>query len=316
MIDITKDSYNIYNEELKKSILKNISAIYILPQPSKSNYFYFFERFNGLWTYETIDGKYDYKIDDEATLETLIEELKKTREFDEDFIIKVFDYSISKDNKEKYENFIKFILPGKRNLIDYEIFADLELRRLVEYNKENIPEEDLNAYYNEMSIFITDVSQVLRVLSAQGHTPGTLRNVMNTVTRIVNNATLSPIVDDDNYPEDWVNVKTLNKEYKLGTFLDLDGYDIEDIYVNRRCTRLVKVTYKSMEDENKFETNYYDTASVIFIDEEENKAWVGKESIENIDLPWNYRPINEAPFDEKMKESNEVFIGFKDAVLS
>ena len=308
MFDIVKDSYNEYNDTLKDVKLSDLSAIYIKPQKN-SNFFYFFERYDDFWTYETVDGKFDYKIDNESTVAHLINQLKNTHDFDEDFIIRVYGYV-----DEGTADYIKLIVPGHRKLMNQEVFGNFELSRLREVNSKLFEGNDEEAlqFNNQMDVVSTDVSQIVRLISAQAHTNETLQLTMRLVSQILANIPITAIDDEPYSIKDWVTYKQVEEDDSLvRKNVALDGYEIEEIYFNIRCTRIVKVIYKNIET-SETETHYYDTHACVFIDPESHETYWSQNSIENVDLPWNFTPVKEIMIsDDKMKED---MIKFSDAI--
>jgi hypothetical protein len=303
MFDIVKDCYNSYDEKLKSVKLKDLSAIYI--KPNAKGDFLFFERFNDFWTYETKDGKYDYKIDLESTVEDLIEQLKNSYEFSDDyFTIRVYDFI---NNDENHPNFIKLIIPGNRKLMDQEIFGNYELNRLKELNEEINKEdsEELEKFLTQMTILSSDVSQIVRLISSQAHTNETLRFTMNLVSSILGNIPITAITDLDISEKDWIAYEEISRNDKIKEYLELEDHEITDMFVNIRCTRILKVVYKNTENEETF-TDYFDIHSKIFVNENDHKAYFNKESIENITLPWTFTPTNEVSITDETKKEDMI----------
>lgn len=295
MFDIVNDGYNNYDENLKKVKLSELSAIFIKPKMFSSEFF-FFERFNDIWTYENIENKYDYKISNDETVETIVEQLKNDNKISDDFVIRVYTLF----NKDKAD-FIKFVLPGgRRNLLNKELFAEYELKRLGDVNydivKEQDSEEAIEKFKHDMNIVHSDVTQLIRVFSAQAHTNESLNMTFRLVSQILSEIPLTAITDDGKYDEgDWRHYSELDNkdDSKIKEYLDLEGFEITDIKVNIRLMRIVRVEYKNLVTLEK-EVHYYDILSSIFIDSKTGEPyWHKEQSIENIELPWDYRNTNE-----------------------
>lgn len=296
MFDIVKDCYNEYDENLKKVKLNDLSAIYFCNN-SNNNYL-FFEKYNNFWTYENNKGKYDYKInDDNFTIENLVNQLIESKLLENNFTIRVFDYI---NNQADY---IKFILPGKRKLINQELFGNYELSRLDSLNsdlyKDN--EEELKKFKNEMKIVASDVGQIVRLISAQGHTNETLKLTMTLVSNILANIPITDITDDEMSKNDWVDFDEVENNEELKEYFKVNGLTIKTVLLNIRCTRIVKVIYTNNKT-NDEEIVYYDTHARIYIDSDEKEAYFGELSIDEIEMPWAFKPTEEVLFDEKNKE--------------
>ena len=309
MFDIVKDYFNEYNDQLKQVPMKNLSAIYIKPKKD-SHEFLFFERYNDFWTYENVNGKYDYKIDENATIEDLVNQLKGNFEFDENFTVRI--YLIDDNNNS---DFIKLIIPGHRRHMNQEFFGMFELERLKEVNEEllendNADEETKQEFLRQMEIVNTDVCQIIRLISAQAHTSETIKLTMNLVSQILSNIPITPIEDKEKYFKDWITFEqAMENPDRIKKFIELDDHVIEEMYLNIRCTRIVKVIYKNIKTNEK-ETIYYDTASTVFIDPKTNEAYWGEKSIETIDLPWRFVPVKELMLNDNDKI--EEFVKFSE----
>lgn len=302
MFDVIKDAYNEYNDSVKKIKINELCGIYIKPNAEKS---LFFEKYNDFWTYEDNDSnKYDYKFDENATIESLVEQLKNNYTFDDEFKIRLYDKDFM---------FIKTIYPGNRKLISKELFGNYELNRLREVN-ENIYKDDpeaLKVFENQMKIVYTDVSQLVRLISSQAHTNETLRITMSLAQSILAGVPITDITDDNLSKDDWVTTDEIDNTETLKNYLEIDGYTIKEIYTNIRCTRIIKVIYTNNET-NEDEVFYYDTNASVYIDTNENEAYFGKESIASIEMPWSFTPINEVTFDETNISLKDNMIKFSD----
>jgi len=310
MFDIVKDVYNTYDDELKKVKLKDLSAIYL---KINSNEQILFERFNDFWTFETKDGKFDYKINNESTFEELINQLKNNYQFDDNFTVRVFSYL--RKNDKSIPEFTKLIIPNRRKNINQELFGDFELRRMFEVHCDLYKDEPekLEDFKVQMDVVGQDVMQIVSLISAQAHTSETLNFTMNLVSSILASYPLTPITDEEKYKDDWVDINTINSketnEY-ITKLLELDDMTIESIFINMRCTRIIKVNYKN--NKNEIVTEYYDIAASIFIDDEEKVAYHGEQSITSITLPWMFVQTNEVMLDDEMKKNKDKMKKFLD----
>lgn len=291
MLDFVKDCYHNY-EEVKDVELDKLSGIYILSGHNTI----FLERFNDIWTYETIKGKYDYKLNGMKTVGDIINQLKSSHEIEDDnFTIRLYDFV-----NENVPDFIKLIIPGHRKLINQEIFGNYELSRLREVNLDAYKDDpDMSEkFLKQMDIVNSDVSQIVRLISSQAHTNETLNLTMKMVSNILASIPLTPITDDKMSEKDWVDFDTVEEASSIKEYFDMEGYETTKVYLNIRCSRIVKVYYKNINNGEE-EYHYYDTYERIFIDRKENEAYFGKMSIGEIDLPWSFRPTEEVTIDDE-----------------
>lgn len=299
MFDIVKDYFNTYNDELKKVKLSELVAIYI--KPNNENFF-LFERFNEEWMYENKNGKFDYKIDKDATIEDLIENLKKDCNFDEDFIIRVYSYI-----NEKIPDFVKVIMPARRKLFNQEYFAEFELERLRKLNTElyKNDEEQLKEFNKHMEVVASDVNQIVRLISAQSHNEDTLKLTMSLVSQILAGVPITAIDDNEICEKDWITFKTANEnDSNIKKYINLEDTEniVEEVYLNIRCPRIIKVIYKNNITSETY-NEYYDSTNIIFVDPETKNNYWGENSIASINIPWNFEPIKEVMIsDDDMKK--------------
>jgi hypothetical protein len=309
MFDIVKDSYNEYSDDLKKIPIKDLSAIYVKPKKNSAEFF-FFEKYNDFWTYENTEGKFDYKFNDDATLESLINQLKEKTEFDEKFTLRIYDYI-----NENTADYIKLILPGRRRLMNQELFGNYELNRLREVNEELLKDatpDERDSFEKQMDVVNTDVSQIVRLISAQAHTPETLRLTMTMVSQILANVPITPIDDKEEYSKDWATFdQVMENADNIKKYIKLEDHTIEEMYLNIRCTRIIKVVYKNTKT-NETEIYYYDTNGTVFIDPTTNEAYWGEHSIETVDLPWQFAPVKEVMLTDK--DNKDDYIKFSEVL--
>lgn len=298
MLDIVKDLYHDY-EQIKDVELSKLSGIYI--KSGKINVW--FEKFKNMWTYETPEGKFDYKIDDTATLETLINQLLEAGTIKEGFTVRVYEYV----NGETPE-FIKLIIPGRRKLAQQEIAGNFELSRLRDINM-NLYKDDpemTEKFLAQMDVVNSDVSQIVRLISSQAHNEETLNLTMRMVSNILAGIPLTDITDDEISKMDWVDFDQVPESQDIKEYFEMEGYEVTKVYLNIRCTRVVKVFYKNLKT-NEEEYHYYDTYERIFIDSTTHEPYFGEMSIGEIDMPWTFRPTEEVLMEaDEIKENKLV----------
>lgn len=266
MMNFIIDGNTILNEETLNMNVQDCAGIYVHCN-NEGDYAYF-EKFDKTWVWENKMGKYDYHFPDTYTIKEFIEDMKNNEllHCDNNFFIRIYENS---------DDLNKFVMSAKGRIPYTEQFAFHELDKLKEFNLNQIDNEDEKIeFIKTFDIIANDIKQIIKIISAQGHTSESIGFIMRTLESLFR---MIPLTEVDDCPDDW---QEIDVDDNIRETYNVENADIEKCFINKRSTNIIKIEYSdhvSFFDNRHFLYNYN---GKLYFDP--------VTSIVEVEMPWRF----------------------------